>query len=321
MPVADHKGLLRDPVDIVSLLRQQLKSPTDQRRLIRLPGRSVRSYDPLKISQDSCMAKDFFRHFLRLGRNDVEFFPLLVKIPEHLFNAIIKRRHINALCLIKLPVIDDSPVCIFLIKVIEILERLEQGRADKLLELLPALSLDPEFPQGISDRIHNAEFRLCQGPVQIKKDISVVRHDSAGPFQSLSKILIPPPLFFPGKMYLAKLLGIILITEFLVRKLLAGDVKDMPVHFIIAVEIAALAGNPIYPAAENILHQKGCDRTLAAGFMRRIVLSAQPGRTGIFTPDIGERVIKIQRRVDPRVFISDCRYICVLVSIKIISHI
>ena len=297
-----------------------LYGPADQGCLVCLPGRAVRSDDRLKIPVDACVAQHPLRHFLGFGSDGKELFAHCGQFLQHLLHPVVQGSHVDAFFLIMLTVIDDCPVRIFLIKMVKVLKGFKQGRTNELFQFFAVLSLDPELFQGIDDRIHDPEFRLHQGPVQVKEDPAVIGLYPAGQLQRPAQVFIALIFLFFGKVNLAELLGIAFIRQVLALELLAGNVKHMPVHIIIAVESAPLARDAVYLSPENILYQKSRDRALPGSNVPLAVPLPQAGRTGIFAPDTAEYIIKILGRADPGIDVTDCRHIRIFISVKYITH-
>ena len=78
--------------------------------------------------------------------------------------------------------------------------------------------------------------------------------------------LVPLALFLLGKVHLAELLGVIPVVQVL-PELLAGEVKGVAVHHVIAVEVAVRQRDAVNLAAEEILYQKCRDGALPAGLV------------------------------------------------------
>jgi hypothetical protein len=139
---------------------------------------------------------------------------------------------------------------------IKILEGFKEGGADEFFQFLPILPFDAEFPQRIDHRVHDSELRLHQGPVQVKKDISVIGLDAAGAFESLAEICISLELLLLCKMHFPELLGVSLIAEFLIPELLTRDIKSAVSYDVKAVVTAFIQRNAVYLTSVKVLKDK-----------------------------------------------------------------
>ncbi|MNJ47706.1 hypothetical protein D3C77_428730 [compost metagenome] len=62
------------------------------------------------------------------------------------------------------------------VEAIKLHERLQQGRADEVLQACQVRLIDAEFGQGVLDRAGNAQARVGQGTVEVEEDVLLV-HD------------------------------------------------------------------------------------------------------------------------------------------------